>query len=144
MICALVHNLVDLYLDDRLIAFQSRWVAAHLASCPGCAARLAAWRKVRRGLRELSAPSAPDSLKAALRTALLTGDREAAGEESAADLGLVPSRTPALSFAFSAAAFALFVSGSVFGPGVYSQALPDAAAALSSVPAPSLTKGEIK
>lgn len=142
MICALVHNLFDLYADDRLIAFQARWVAAHLAACPGCAARLAAWRRVRLELRQLSAPPAPASLKAALRAALLAGDQAAAQEQSEADFALVSARAPALSFALSAVAFALFVSGSVFGPGVPSQALPDAAA-LSAAPAPS-QEGETK
>jgi len=142
MICALVHNLFDLYADDRLVAFQARWVAAHLAVCPGCAARLAAWRKLRLELRELSAPPAPASLKAALRAALLAGE-QAAEVEGEADFTLAPARPPALSFAFSAVAFALFVSGSVFGPGVTSQALPDAAAALGAAQSPS-HEGEIK
>ncbi|MEK7721620.1 MAG: zf-HC2 domain-containing protein, partial [Elusimicrobiota bacterium] len=46
MICALVENLFDLYLDGRLAAFQARWVESHIASCPKCATELKAWKQM--------------------------------------------------------------------------------------------------
>lgn len=121
MRCAFTNNLLDLYLDGRLVASQARWVEAHLAACPKCAARFAAWRKISRELRTFRTSAAPASFKAGLRAVLLNADSAAAAPEIGVDRDLLPGLIPSLSFAFSALAFLLFVSGSVFGPGIPSQ-----------------------
>ena len=77
MICTLVENLLDLYLDGRLVAFQARLVERHLAACPDCATRLASLKKVRQELRDLLTPEPPVDFKAGLKAALLeAGERE--------------------------------------------------------------------
>ncbi|MDD2805603.1 MAG: zf-HC2 domain-containing protein [Elusimicrobiales bacterium] len=125
MICALVDNLLDLHMDGRLVAFQARLVERHLAACPRCAARLASLEKVRRGLRDLAAPVPPADFGAALKAALL--DRE--NRVGAADEPVYESTepVPAFSLAFSLAAFLLFASGSILGPGLPSQSCSDGA-----------------
>jgi len=125
MMCAFLDNILDLYFDGRLISFQARLVERHLGACGKCSARLAELQKLRMGLRALSIPEVPagfrDGLRAALeaaKTAPIPGNAAGSEEETA----LVPS----FSFAFSFAAFLLFICGSMFGPGLPSQGCSDA------------------
>jgi len=121
MICALVDNLFDLYLDGRLVESQARWIKSHLASCPTCAAKLAAWQKILRQLRTFPAQPAPPSFKADLKAALLNDKNAESTTDISVNLDLTPVRVPSFSLALGFLAFMLFVSGSVFGPGIPSQ-----------------------
>ena len=123
MICVLVDNLLDLYLDGRLVAFQARLVERHLAACPDCAATLASMKQVRRGLRDLRAPEPPPDFKAGLKAALMeAGERREVSDEDAYE-GAEP--VPSFTLAFSLVAFLLFASGSILGPGLPSQSCTD-------------------
>jgi len=122
MICALMTELLDLYLDKRLVGFQARWVETHLSRCPACAARAAQLRQLKLGLRAFYVPAVPAQLKRRLAAALKAEVQTAPEAAPWAEWELPEVQAPALSFAFSALAFILFVSGSVFGPGLESQA----------------------
>ena len=134
MICALTSCLLELYCDSRLVAFQARWVKAHLAVCPACAAELAAAQKLTGELRAIAAPLAPAFLRNKLRAALL--EKPVVPASKAASLyNLMPELAPTLSFAYSALAFLVFVSGSLLSPGIPCQAYPaDAVAVTEPVP----------
>ncbi len=136
MICALIESLFDLYLDNRLMPFQARWVESHLASCPVCAARLALCKKILRELRTLSTPPVPAAFKAELRTALLNAKKPAYSPDFDIDTDFVPRLQPSLSFAFSFLAFMLFISGSVFGPGIPTQSCSDSTTSICAAKPP--------
>jgi anti-sigma factor RsiW len=138
MMCRFIGELLGLYFDGRLIPFQARLVERHLRTCGGCAARLAELKKLGLELRGLSVPAAPAGLKDSLKAALAAAAKgpAAAAEEETPVRELDPVPAPSLSFAFSFAAFLLFVCGSMFGPGLPSQGCSDAS---NSVCAP---KGE--
>lgn len=124
MICHFVDELMDLYLDGRLVAFEARLVESHLAACPGCALKQASLKRVRQGLRELVVPEPPVDFKAGLKAALLAAaEREAPGEAVYEDAET--ELAPAFSLAFSVMAFLLFASGSLLGPGLPSQSCTD-------------------
>jgi anti-sigma factor RsiW len=124
MICSFLDNILDLYLDGRLIPFQARLAERHLRSCGKCAGRLAELQKLKAGLRGLSVPAAPQDFKAGLKAALAAAEM-APMAGNAAVRGEEPDPVPAFSFAFSFVAFLLFISGSMFGPGLPSQGCRD-------------------
>lgn len=139
MICHFVDELLDLYLDGRLIAFEARLVESHLAACPGCASKLALLKRVRLGLRELAVPEPPVDFKAGLKAALLAAaEREAPGEAVYEDAET--ELAPAFSLAFSVTAFLLFASGSLLGPGLPSQSCTDNSTTVCA--GPGAEKGE--
>ena len=126
MICVLIRNLIDLYINKRLGPFQARLVREHLAVCPKCAAEAAAWNSMFRALRELPVPPpTPAALRAVIKAA-------AAAAVSDADIFPVElpeaprqENIPSMVLAFSLMAFVISVSASVFGPGLPSQASTD-------------------
>lgn len=129
MFCAVVEPLLDLYLDDRLVPVQARWVEKHAARCHACAAKLAAGRRLKAALRGTGAPAMPDGFKA--RLLALAQARPAA--EAAAEEPQAPDLRPSVALAFGLAAFAVFVSGSLLGPGLPNQACSDSGSAVSSL-----------
>lgn len=114
MICALVGNLTDLYLEGRLVAFQASWVRSHLAVCGRCAEGAAAWRGLAQSLRALPAPKAPQGLKELLRAAA-AGRRALPARRSPLPELRWSEPAPSLALAFSF--LALLVSFSTRGPG---------------------------
>src|SRR3989339_1304168 len=125
MTCAFINVLIDLYAENRLISFQARWIENHIALCPKCAAELAAWKKMMRGLRTLPALYIPVNLKAALKTALTEPEAVQTVEVNDENFAPWPDNVPALAFAFSLLAFLICVSRSNYGPGIPSQACSD-------------------
>ena len=81
MICVMFRNMADLYAEGRLAGFQAKWIERHAASCPDCAAELAAWKRMFAGLRTSRSP-APKPLKkcfAALNRKLRPNPRKRSG-----------------------------------------------------------------
>ena len=123
MICICAQNLIDLYVQDRLVSFQARWVESHASKCAQCAAEVVAWRYLLKGLRSLPTLSAPTELKATLKAATKarkTSRKELISFDFVKDWW--PQRVPSMAMAFSFMAFILSVSASIYGPGVPSQA----------------------
>ena len=128
MFCAVVEPLLDLYLDDRLVPVQARWVEKHAARCPACAGKLAAGRRLKAALRGTGAPAMPDGFKARLLAlAQAMPSAKALAEELPS-----PDLRPSAALAFGLAALAVFVSGSLLGPGLPSQACSDSGSSVCS------------
>lgn len=128
IICALVEPLLDLHLDGRLVEAQARRVEAHAARCPACAAKLEAGRRLKAALRGARASAMPAEFKARLKAVLAQARPEPAAAEELPALDL----RPAAALAFSLAALAIFVSGSLLGPGLPSQACSDSDSSVCS------------
>lgn len=128
MICALVGNLMDLYLERRLAPFQARWIESHVSSCRHCAAAMADWRRLFASLRAVPGAAAPEGLKAAIKAAAIgaavTGLREAPASLEWRE------QAPPLALAFSL--LALLAALSAFGRGIPSQSCSD----ISPAPCP--------
>lgn len=127
MICAMFGNMVDLYAEGRLAGFQAKWMEKHAASCPGCAAELAAWKRMSAGLRDNPVPQLPANLKEMLRGAL--AGKEPGETEAVQELPVFafPGGGWAPSMALAAGLIALVLSSSIsaIGPGIQSQSYPD-------------------
>lgn len=127
MICAMFRNMVDLYAEGRLAGFQAEWMERHTASCPRCAAELAAWKRMFAQLSAIPSPQAPSDLKEMLRAALAGGSEEEARslEEEALVIPHGRAWEPSMALAAGLLALALSSSISAIGPGVQSQGYPD-------------------
>lgn len=123
MICAFIENILDLYLDGRLVAVQAKWVERHLKTCPVCAAKVASLRSIADGLRALPAPPPPD-LPNIIRNAVAAVPTP---KVTSTDISceLSPAGTPSLALAFGLLAFILSFSSSLLGPGIPSQVCGD-------------------
>lgn len=123
MICAFIENLLDLYLDGRLVTVQSRWVEHHLKTCPACAAKVASLRSITDGLRALPVLPPPD-LPNIIRNAVAAVPTP---KVTSSDIGreLSLAGTPSLALAFGLLAFILSFSSSLLGPGIPSQVCGD-------------------
>lgn len=134
MICSMFRNMMDLYAEGRLAGFQARWMERHAAACPGCAAELAAWKRLFTKLRGIPTPQPPAGLKGMLLAAL--AGREAEAPEPAEDDAAIVlhGRAWEPSMALAAGLLALTLSSSIsaLGPGVPSQGYPDAGIANNS------------
>lgn len=117
IVCACVENMLDLYADGRLAAWQTRRVERHLSSCASCAERVAAMRRLSSALRALPVPPPPADLAASIRNAVVSS-RVAVEPELEFFHELLPARTPSLSLAFSFLAFIFSLSSSLLGPGI--------------------------
>lgn len=126
MICALIKNVIDLYLKEKLIGFQARWIKAHISGCAACAKEEASWNHLFNELRNFSTAPAPTDLKSSLKKALTaTLPRQPLSSPGDWSNGWNLAQTPALSMAFGLIAFALSISVSIFGSGVPSQLCTD-------------------
>lgn len=134
MICALVENLIDLYVLGRLVSFEARLVKFHLESCTTCTGKAASWRQTFRGLKSLPIPAVPPNFKAALKSALAAA--ASSKPSSVADFAddWRPAQVPSLAFAFGCVAFLLSVSVSIFGPGPASQSCSDSPSSVCITP----------
>jgi anti-sigma factor RsiW len=125
MICGCVKNVLDLHVQGRLLAWESRRVEAHLCRCSRCSAEAQAWRRMFTRLRAVPSLTAPPELKAGLRR-ILSGP---AARHASCSEAPVPtawrSRVPSLALVLSLAAFLLSVSASILGPGVPQQGCSD-------------------
>lgn len=71
--CAEIRELLDAFHDGALDLDQTRFVAAHVAACNGCAARLAEIASVDRLIATSPAPSAPAALRSGLYARIAAG-----------------------------------------------------------------------
>ncbi len=134
MICSLVENLVDLYVQGRLVAFEDRLVESHIESCGACAAEAATWRRTFLELESLPVPTAPANLKAALKSALAAAAAPKVSPIPDFAVDWRPMQAPSLALALGCAAFLISVSVSIFGSGPASQSCSDSPASVCITP----------
>jgi len=134
MICALVESLLDLYVLERLISFETRLVASHLESCDTCAREASAWRQTLHGLKSLSVPTTPTNLKSALKRSLAAAVSPKPSSHSDFAGDWRPLQIPSLALAFGCMAFLISVSASILGPGPASQSCSDSPSSVCITP----------
>lgn len=67
--CLFFRNMMDVYAEGRLADFEARRLERHIASCPACAAELAARRRLYAELHSIPTPPPPKALKAMIQAA---------------------------------------------------------------------------
>ena len=139
MTCTLIKELFDLYIENRLVSFQARWLEHHTASCPECAAELAAWRMRSNELKTLPAAAIPADFKTGLKAALTNIKNFQTITPEDNDPAILSDNLPALAFAFSFLSLLIAVSGSFLGPGAPSQACTGSPSSICAVNAPNYT-----